>query len=178
MLIASVPIGMQFLLLLHLPTRCISGVFLFSRVIFNSFTSVSTVGHLLCYSHPSLCRMRAESGPDMYSLLTVNILCPKKRLLGTRRVLSHPCSRFPLISIHFLNFHRQNAFWPPRLVFPCVSTVFAPTVFRRGPRGLPDGPSREPKCYEFLGFSTRFRQGGKALGIHSVFALPKIIQLH
>ena len=99
MLIASVPIGMQFLLLLHLPTRCISGVFLFSRVIFNSFTSVSTVGHLLCYSHPSLCRMRAESGPDMYSLLTVNILCPKKRLLGTRRVLSHPCSRFPLISI-------------------------------------------------------------------------------
>ena len=99
MLIASVPIGMQFLLLLHLPTRCISGVFPFSRVISNSFTSVSTVGHLLCYSHPSLCRMRAESGPDMYSLLTVNILCLKKRLLGIHRVLSHPCSRFPLISI-------------------------------------------------------------------------------
>ena len=73
--------------------------FRFFRVIFNSFTSVSTVGHLLCYSHPSLCRMRAESGPDMYSLLTVNILCPKKRLLGIHRVLSHPCPRFLLISI-------------------------------------------------------------------------------
>ena len=76
-------------------------------------------------------------------------------------------SLISLISAHFLNFIVKTHFGRRGLFSLAFSTVLRP---ERARGGSLTGPRGSQKCYEFLGFSTRFRQGEKTLGIHSVFS--------